>query len=134
MGPETINTASAGSQLFEDEEWPAIDFDVSRQEVSFHIPLHRMLALLLHKALDLCSTFSETPADGESASTAGDGHGEKLLAHMFRPRLQVTGFAAVLMEHPLRLQVLCGQVQAGMWRRNGHSTSGLHDLYHTVHW
>lgn len=136
MGTEGANSALASGQLFEDEEWPAVDFDVSRQEVSYHIPLHRMLGLLLHKALGLHSAKSETRSSKDGAFTDNDVpvDSEKFLAQLLPPRFQVPGFAAVLMEHPLRLQVLCAQVQAGMWRRNGHSTSGLCDLYHTVHW
>lgn len=132
MGSEAINSSpTAGC---EDDEWAVVDFDVSRQEVSFHIPLHRMLGLLLHKALDLHAVNSEVSAGTPDTSANIHTPGEKFLAQMFRPGLQVAGFISVLMEHPLRLQVLCAQVQAGMWRRNGHSTSGLCDLYHTVHW
>ncbi|XP_024369767.1 E3 ubiquitin-protein ligase PRT6 isoform X2 [Physcomitrium patens] len=132
MGSEAVQPAPIA--VYKDEEWVFIDFDVSRQEVSFHIPLHRMLGLLLHKALDLHAVNTEA-SDG-TAFTSASIHtpGRNSLGHMFPPGLQMAGFISVLMEHPLRLQVLCAQVQAGMWRRNGHSTSGLFDLYHSVHW
>jgi E3 ubiquitin-protein ligase UBR3 len=138
MGVDVDVSGAGFGQLFEDDEWPVIDFDVSRQEVSYHIPLHRMLGLLLHKVLELYSAQSAgllIRGEGLSAANSGLLQGSRrLLAELFPARFQVPGFAAALMEHPLRLQVLCAQVQAGMWRRNGHSTSGLCDLYHTVHW
>jgi E3 ubiquitin-protein ligase UBR3 len=34
--------------------WPRVVFDVSSQETSFHIPLHRLLSLLLRKAMKKC--------------------------------------------------------------------------------
>jgi E3 ubiquitin-protein ligase UBR3 len=138
MGVDVDVSGAGFGQLFEDDEWPVIDFDVSRQEVSYHIPLHRMLGLLLHKVLERYSAQSAgllVRGEGLSAADSGLLQGSRrLLAELFPARFQVPGFAAALMEHPLRLQVLCAQVQAGMWRRNGHSTSGLCDLYHTVHW
>jgi hypothetical protein len=132
MGPEASASPTILGQLGEENEWPAVEFDVSRQDVSFHIPLHRMLALLLYKALGFHSAKLEKSSGKDKVvSSVWEGSFlEKILPERFR----VPGFAAVVMEHPLRLQVLCAQVQAGMWRRNGHTTSALCDLYHTVHW
>uniref|UniRef100_A0A7I4DB25 E3 ubiquitin-protein ligase n=1 Tax=Physcomitrium patens TaxID=3218 RepID=A0A7I4DB25_PHYPA len=135
MGPEASTSSTIG-QLVEDDEWPTIEFDVSRQDVSFHIPLHRMLALLLHKTLEFYSAKQDTPSSKERImpNFGSVDDGRLFLEQVLPPKFRVPGFAAVVMEHPLRLQVLCAQVQVGMWRRNGHATSALCDLYHTVHW
>jgi len=132
MGPEALAPSTILGQLVEGNEWPAVDFDVSRQDVSFHIPLHRMLALLLHKALDFHSAKQEE-CSGKDKTLLSDGE-SSFLVEILPAKFRVPGFAAVVMEHPLRLQVLYAQVQAGMWRRNGHATSALCELYHTVHW
>ncbi|KAL3679047.1 hypothetical protein R1sor_022003 [Riccia sorocarpa] len=113
-------------------EWPQLDFDVSRQEVSFHIPLHRILALLLRKVLELHSNL-DTPSPTDTAQP-DPWKSVKTLQQLFPVKYQAAGFAASLMEHPLRLQVLCAQVQAGMWRRNGHTITTICDLYRTVPW
>ncbi len=136
MGLDTDVSWAGVGQLFEDNEWPAVDYDVSKQEVSYHVPLHRMLGLLLHKALELYSSESDgfLVREGSSAANSGFLEGGRLLAELFPTQYQVPGFAAVLMEHPLRLQVLCAQVLAGMWRHNGYTASVLCDLYHNVHW
>ncbi|KAG6540804.1 hypothetical protein Mapa_017828 [Marchantia paleacea] len=116
--------------------WPKVFFDVSRQDVSFHIPLHRMLALLLHKALEMHSVSLEPGSSSENAKSTNPSPLENLstLSQLLPSKYQVPGFAASLMEHPLRLQVLCAQVQAGMWRRNGHPTNSICDVYRTVPW
>lgn len=132
MGPEALASTTLLGQLGAGNEWPAVEFDVSRQDVSFHIPLHRMLALLLHKALDFHSS-KQGESSGKDGAPLSDGEGS-FLGEILPSKFRVPGFAAVVMEHPLRLQVLCAQVQAGMWRRNGHATSALCELYHTVHW
>ncbi|XP_024382980.1 E3 ubiquitin-protein ligase PRT6 isoform X2 [Physcomitrium patens] len=127
MGSEPVHLAPTAN--CEVDEWAVVDFDVSRQEVSFHIPLHRMLGLLLHKALDYFALYTEASAGPAFVSPNVHASGERFLAQMFPP-----GFTSVLLEHPLRLQVLCAQVQAGMWRYNGISSNDLSILYHTVHW
>jgi hypothetical protein len=86
MGSEVINPSQTAS--CEDDEWGLVDFDVSRQEVSFHIPLHRMLGLLLHKALDLHAVSTEVSPGTGFTSTDVQTPGEKFLAQMFRPGFQ----------------------------------------------
>ncbi|XP_024387527.1 E3 ubiquitin-protein ligase PRT6 isoform X2 [Physcomitrium patens] len=136
MGPEGLTTSNILDQSVEVDEWPLVDFDVSRQDVSFHIPLHRMLALLLHKALEFHSAKQDKSFGKEKilSSDGTSGEWRSFLEQVLPRKFRVPGFAAVVMEHPLRLQVLCAQVQAGMWRRNGHATRALCDLYHSVHW
>lgn len=116
------------------EEWPMISYDVSRQDISFHLPLHRMLSLSLHKAMELYTAeldLSELKGRNLGASNSGSCH------EFFRQLLRdchPCGFSAFVMEHPLRLKVFSAQVRAGMWRRNGHSTFSLCEYYRSVRW
>jgi hypothetical protein len=126
MGADVYVPGASVAQL-SGEDWPTMDFDVSRQDVSFHIPLHRMLSVVLLKALELQSSNAESSGSGCLDNSVS-------LNQILPEKYQGPGFAALLMEHPLRLQVLCAQVQAGMWRRNGHTTSTLCELYRTVPW
>uniref|UniRef100_A0A0E0BX35 E3 ubiquitin-protein ligase n=1 Tax=Oryza meridionalis TaxID=40149 RepID=A0A0E0BX35_9ORYZ len=90
--------------------WPHVVFDVSSQETSFHIPLHRMLSFLLRKAMGKC--FGEDVLRG----------------------CEPYGFASIVMEHPLRLRVFCAQVRAGMWRKNGDAAILSAEWYRSVQW
>ncbi|KAJ7515845.1 hypothetical protein O6H91_22G030900 [Diphasiastrum complanatum] len=137
MGSDAGKTGSGLGMFNGEENWPSIEFDVSRQDVSFHIPLHRILALLLHKALELYVVNRKSPENGATSTEGTDNvslDNVNFLLQLLPARFQVPAFAALLMEHPLRLQVLCAQVQAGMWRRNGHSIVGLCNIYHAVQW
>ncbi|GMI71307.1 proteolysis 6, Greening after Extended Darkness 1 [Hibiscus trionum] len=112
-------------------EWPDIIYDVSSQEISVHIPLHRLLSLLLQKALRMCygellmtnisncSSFSAIYADFFDHILVG--------CHPF-------GFSASVMEHPLRIRVFCAQVIAGMWRKNGDAALVSCEWYRSVRW
>ncbi|KAL5716697.1 RING-type E3 ubiquitin transferase [Ranunculus cassubicifolius] len=115
-------------------DWPEIRFDISSQDISVHIPLHRLLAMLLQKtlarcyggskALDLINPISGFPPSGWSHDFFG-----WILAgcHPF-------GFSAFLMEHPLRIRVFCAQVRAGMWRKNGDAAILSWEWYRSVRW
>ncbi|KAH9325221.1 hypothetical protein KI387_005399, partial [Taxus chinensis] len=129
-----INLGVQRSSVLRLEEWPTISYDVSRQEISFHIPLHRMLSLSLHKAMELYAAEldqTERKRNNLCFSFSGSRH------EFFRQLLgdcHPFGFSAFVMEHLLRLKVFCTQVRAGMWRRNGHSTFNLSECYHSVRW
>lgn len=82
--------------------------------VSVHLPLHRLLAFLVHHVLRL---------DGISLPMALSGGVE------FRNSPEYT---RRLMRHPLRVQVFLSQVRAGMWRRNGHPVEGQSMFYSSV--
>ncbi|CAI5479531.1 unnamed protein product [Closterium sp. Yama58-4] len=140
-----------------------VEYDVGRQEVSFHLPLHRMLALLLHSLLRLSCPVPDPQGDPqedlkrregegrmvestpdkmeerqwerEHEAGGGGGEGAELcLLRLLPSKLQRGSFLAAVAEHGLRVQVLCAQISAGMWRRNGQSMVALCDLYHSVHW
>ncbi|CAO2193655.1 unnamed protein product, partial [Urochloa humidicola] len=107
--------------------WPHVVFDVSSQETSFHIPLHRMLSLLLRKAMKTCF--------GEDAKP--DEHSVVQSCEFFSQVLkgcEPYGFASIVMEHPLRVRVFCAQVRAGMWRKNGDAAILSAEWYRSVQW
>ncbi|OEL13726.1 E3 ubiquitin-protein ligase PRT6 [Dichanthelium oligosanthes] len=101
--------------------WPHVVFDVSSQETSFHIPLHRMLSLLLRKAMKKCF--------GEDARP--DEHSNEFFSQVLRG-CEPYGFASIVMEHPLRVRVFCAQVRAGMWRKNGDAAILSAEWYRSV--
>ncbi|UXI15210.1 hypothetical protein NH340_JMT01153 [Sarcoptes scabiei] len=84
------------------------DYNVSRREVSIHIPLVRFIsALTLY--LPKHNLWNELKV-GESNDAVNES---KLINNVLNMEC--------LMELPLRVQVLLGQYRAGMWRRNGYS-------------
>lgn len=114
-------------------DWPDIDYNVSSQEISFHIPLHRFLSLLLRKALKTC--YEETGALGEMNSklalTSSKPH---KFFQLVLKGAHPSGFSAYIMENPLRLRVFCAQVRAGMWRKNGDAVILNCEWYRAVQW
>ncbi|CAL9094143.1 unnamed protein product [Musa acuminata var. zebrina] len=115
-------------------DWPDIVYDVSSQEISFHIPLHRLLSLILRKAMEYCHNEIEKPEKASSGlSLPSSAWGHEFFGQVLRG-LQPCGFSAFLMEHPLRLRVFCAQVRAGMWRRNGDAAIFNSEFYRAVQW
>ncbi|KAM6915827.1 E3 ubiquitin-protein ligase UBR2 [Xenentodon cancila] len=84
-------------------------YQVSQERVSIHLPLCRLLAGL-HVLLSRTEVASRFP--------------EQLSLGDLSPPL--------LIELPLRCLVLCAQVHAGMWRRNGFSLINQIYYYHNV--
>ncbi|PNT69934.1 hypothetical protein BRADI_2g03180v3 [Brachypodium distachyon] len=107
--------------------WPHVVFDVSSQETSFHIPLHRMLCLLLRKAMKKCFGEEAKPEDCSVVRP------NAFFAQVLRG-CEPYGFASIVMEHPLRVRVFCAQVRAGMWRKNGDAAMLSAEWYRSVQW
>uniref|UniRef100_A0A3B3CH11 E3 ubiquitin-protein ligase n=1 Tax=Oryzias melastigma TaxID=30732 RepID=A0A3B3CH11_ORYME len=84
-------------------------YQVSQDKVSIHLPVCRLLAGL-HVLLSRTEVASRFP--------------EQLPLGELSPHL--------LIELPLRCLVLCAQVHAGMWRRNGFSLINQIYYYHNV--
>uniref|UniRef100_A0A096MFC5 E3 ubiquitin-protein ligase n=1 Tax=Poecilia formosa TaxID=48698 RepID=A0A096MFC5_POEFO len=84
-------------------------YQVSQEKVSIHLPVCRLLAGL-HVLLSKTEVASRLP--------------EQLPLGELSPHL--------LIELPLRCLVLCAQVHAGMWRRNGFSLINQIYYYHNV--
>ncbi|XP_028676541.1 E3 ubiquitin-protein ligase UBR2 isoform X1 [Erpetoichthys calabaricus] len=86
-----------------------IRYCVSQEKVSVHLPVSRLLAGL-HVLLS-----------------------KTTVAYRFPEQLSLSELSPpMLIEHPLRCLVLCAQVHAGMWRRNGFSLVNQIYYYHNV--
>ncbi|XP_073776610.1 E3 ubiquitin-protein ligase UBR2 isoform X6 [Danio rerio] len=86
-----------------------IRYCVSQEKVSIHLPVSRLLAGL-HALLSKIE-----------------------VAYRFPEQLPLSELSPpMLIEHPLRCLVLCAQVHAGMWRRNGFSLVNQIYYYHNV--
>nr|XP_058931612.1 E3 ubiquitin-protein ligase UBR2 isoform X6 [Kogia breviceps] len=86
-----------------------IRYCVSKEKVSIHLPVSRLLA-----GLHVLVSKSE-------------------VAYKFPELLPLSELSPpMLIEHPLRCLVLCAQVHAGMWRRNGFSLVNQIYYYHNV--
>ncbi|XP_017241255.1 E3 ubiquitin-protein ligase PRT6 isoform X2 [Daucus carota subsp. sativus] len=113
-------------------DWPDISYDVSSQEISLHIPLHRLLSLILQ------ITFRRCYGDkSPHAITAGPDQLSVIHHDFFGHVLggcHPYGFSAFVMEHPLRIRVFCAEVHAGMWRKNGDAAILSCEWYRSVRW
>ncbi|KAM3288078.1 E3 ubiquitin-protein ligase PRT6 [Capsicum chacoense] len=112
-------------------DWPDIAYKVSLQDISVHIPLHRLLSLVLQRALGKC--YGETAEQGATSANLSPSVHYDFFGHIlggYHPQ----GFSAFIMEHALRVRVFCAQVQAGMWRRNGDAAILSCEGYRSVRW
>ncbi|XP_059215811.1 E3 ubiquitin-protein ligase UBR2 [Centropristis striata] len=102
-GEQPISLSLAGHSV------ETFRYQVSQDKVSIHLPLCRLLAGLhvLLSRTDVASRFPEQLPLGELSPP-------------------------LLIELPLRCLVLCAQVHAGMWRRNGFSLINQIYYYHNV--
>ncbi|KAK3000361.1 hypothetical protein RJ639_020590, partial [Escallonia herrerae] len=115
-------------------DWPDITYDVSSQDISVHIPLHRLLSLVLHRVLRRCYGEFASP----NIVSATSGNPLSVMYHDFFGHIlggcHPFGFSAFVMEHPLRIRVFCAEVHAGMWRKNGESALISSEFYRSVRW
>ncbi|KAG7397272.1 E3 ubiquitin-protein ligase ubr2 [Phytophthora boehmeriae] len=103
-----------------------VKFDVSTQPVSFHNPLHGLLASFLIESL----YYGPPPAPGSAVPwitnwkaiieqsmakvlQGDDGMQDDVIRH--KKTMLIYG----MMEYPLRSLVLCAQISCGLWIRNG---------------
>ncbi|KAL8504680.1 hypothetical protein ACS0TY_016023 [Phlomoides rotata] len=129
-----LSSEPEGLRVLSLSDWPDITYDVSSQEISVHIPLHRLLSMVLRRALKECYGDSGL-SHVLSASIAESSfvrYGDFLCQIL--DGAHPCGFSAFLMEHPLRIRVFCAQVHAGMWRRNGDVPILFSEWYRTVRW
>ncbi|XP_068667575.1 E3 ubiquitin-protein ligase PRT6-like [Aristolochia californica] len=131
---ETVDTMDVDSfSLLSLRVWPDIIYDVSSQDVSFHIPLHRLLSLLLQKSLRRCCEECALMEMSNSPSTQLSAQYHNFFGKIL-PNCHPIGFSAFVMEHPLRLRVFCAQLRAGMWRKNGDPALVSYECYRSVRW
>ncbi|CAL0328232.1 unnamed protein product [Lupinus luteus] len=115
-------------------DWPHIVYDVSSQDISLHIPLHRLLSMLLQKALVIYFNESKVHDVTDDCSTNSLS---TIRVDFFGRALRGThphGFSSFIMEHPLRIRVFCAEVHAGMWRKNGDAALLSYEWYRSVRW
>ncbi|XP_010256932.1 PREDICTED: E3 ubiquitin-protein ligase PRT6 isoform X2 [Nelumbo nucifera] len=115
-------------------DWPDIVYDVSSQDVTAHIPLHRLLSLLIQKALRKCYGESRDQDNANASNIFQLPRPDHDFFGHFLGGCHPYGFSAVIMEHPLRIRVFCAQVCAGMWRKNGDAAMFSFDWYNSVRW
>ncbi|XP_065317121.1 E3 ubiquitin-protein ligase UBR3-like isoform X1 [Gordionus sp. m RMFG-2023] len=82
---------------------------VSRDEVTFHLPLHRYLALILSYGVRY---FHMTCTD--LMDILGSVH----------PSIPLKDYVRHLIKHPLRIQAALNEINAGLWVRNGIQMKG----------
>ncbi|KAG6769474.1 hypothetical protein POTOM_025112 [Populus tomentosa] len=115
-------------------DWPDIIYDVSSHDVSVHTPLHRLLSMLLQKALRRCYGGSVViNAINASTSTSLSRTDDDFFGCLLEG-CHPCGFSAFVMEHPLRNRVFSAQVHAGMWRKNGDAAILCCEWYRSVRW
>ncbi|GER43525.1 E3 ubiquitin-protein ligase ubr1 [Striga asiatica] len=115
-------------------DWPDIAYDVSAQEISMHIPLHRLLSMALRRALEEC--FGESRSLYSPSACSTDRPSLKLgdFLGLALDGCHPYGFSAFVMEHPLQIRVFCAQVRAGIWSRNGDAPILFSEWYRSVRW
>ncbi|XP_021666757.2 E3 ubiquitin-protein ligase PRT6 isoform X2 [Hevea brasiliensis] len=121
--------------ILSSSDWPNIIYDISSQDVSVHIPLHRLLSLLLQKALRWCYGESEVLSTSSASilTSSCSIYDDDFFGHVLSG-CHPYGFSAFVMEHPLHNRVFCAQVHAGMWRKNGDAAILSSDWYRSVQW
>ncbi|KAK7339642.1 hypothetical protein VNO77_20320 [Canavalia gladiata] len=131
---EDFPAESDGLRLLSLPDWPQIFYDVSSQDISVHIPLHRLVSMLLQKAMkryfgEAEMLYTTGVSSANSLSPSYNDFFEQALrgSHPY-------GFSAFVMEHPLRIRVFCAQVHAGMWRKNGDAALLSCEWYRSVRW
>lgn len=121
---------ASGVHIVTLRDWPDIQYDVSSQPISVHLPLHRLLSLLIERALRICY--------GESALNRGVSVSHEISQADFFSSVigdfHPHGFSALVMENVLRVRVFCAQVMAGMWKKNGDSALVSCEWYRSVRW
>lgn len=112
-------------------DWPDISYDVSSQDISLHIPLHRLLSLILQIAFRRC--YGDKSPRMITAGTDQLAVNQDFFGHVLGG-CHPYGFSAFVMEHPLRIRVFCAEVHAGMWRKNGDAAILSCEWYRSVRW
>ncbi|MCL7033482.1 hypothetical protein MKW94_010257, partial [Papaver nudicaule] len=122
VGSNEFEDRAGVFSLLSEESWPCFDYDVSSQDISVHIPLHRLLSLIIAKS------FREWIGNNEGTKAFELFHGDMLQG------CHQIGFSSFIMEHPLRVKVFCSQVRAGMWRKNGDAAVLNVKQCQSAHW
>ncbi|XP_078593140.1 E3 ubiquitin-protein ligase UBR2-like isoform X3 [Branchiostoma floridae x Branchiostoma japonicum] len=137
----TADTVKMCKRRVCDQEAIVVDYTVSREPVSIHLPICRLLAGLylqlgkhgltfnspeLYGPLDWTSPQARLSRASEIAHRASACPTPLVLARSQPPS------AMDLLEQPLRTLVMIAQVHAEMWKRNGYSLFHQVYYYHNV--
>ncbi|EPQ32173.1 uncharacterized protein PFL1_00370 [Pseudozyma flocculosa PF-1] len=90
------------------ESHQIVEFAVDRQPVSFHHPMHWLLAEMLKQVATVDAGLIRTET------------GAAKLIDLFQPEVDETGLLIVL-DFPLRVCVKLSQIRCNMWVRNGYT-------------
>lgn len=129
-----VPSEMGGLRFLSLSEWPQIVYNVSLQDISVHIPLHRLLSMLLQRSLRKYFGESAIPDVSDACSTNSSA---TIYSDFFGHALQSShpyGFSSYIMEYPLRIRVFCAEVHAGMWRKNGDAALLSCEWYRSVRW
>ncbi|XP_065854552.1 E3 ubiquitin-protein ligase PRT6 [Euphorbia lathyris] len=121
-------------QILSLSNWANISYNVSSEDVSLHIPLHRLLSLLLQRALKRCYSGADVISTTASSTVASSDITNDDFFGCVLGGCHPYGFAAYIMEHPLRNRVFCAEVHAGMWKKNGETAALCSEWYRSVRW
>ncbi|KAN0066349.1 E3 ubiquitin-protein ligase ubr1 [Thecaphora frezii] len=103
--PIKVHAASFGPRAASHQ---IVEFAVDRQPVSFHHPMHWLLAEMLKQLANV------------GAEEIRSEVGATKLIDLFQPEVDETGLLIVL-DFPLRVCVKLAQIRCNMWVRNGYS-------------
>lgn len=104
--PLAFYNASYGGQIYE-----IVEFSVENQPVSFHHPMHWLLAEMM-KHVDLI--------DPDGLGTLSDTYPSAVAEVVMRNGSDSKGML-VLLDFPLRVIVKLAQIRVGLWVRNGYA-------------
>ena len=133
METETSSGKDALS-LLSLSHWPDIEYDVSSQEISVHMPLHGLLSLILKEALRNYSGENIVRGKGGLTCLNPLSFNDHEFFGKILKGCHPYGFSSFVMEHPLQSRVFCAQVRAGMWRKNGDAATVTSEWYRAIRW
>jgi hypothetical protein len=112
------------SDVFEPLEGVIPMFDVQQEDISFHIPLHRIFSKFLNELLKV-DEKQHTGAGNYGQQVQQQQQQQQQQPEFYKSLSTVFGFDhrfdLLLAEHPLHIQIIRAQVRAGLWVRNGAS-------------
>ncbi|PWN48310.1 hypothetical protein IE53DRAFT_202971 [Violaceomyces palustris] len=106
--PITCHWVQYGSEA--SDHYHVVEFAVDRQPVSFHHPMHWLLAEILKQV-------SASRSGSNAASSAWEEEAQSMI-DLFLPEVDENGMLVVL-DFPLRVCVKLAQIRCNMWVRNG---------------
>ncbi|KAI9489596.1 hypothetical protein BDB00DRAFT_610159 [Zychaea mexicana] len=110
----SVDDNSSARKLRPATQQPVLKYDITSQPVSFHQPLHWLLAFVLEHTASLSE---------DMLAEAGFQNGFEQVLNLFSAENQENISPAVLLpiiEYPIRTVAFSAQIRAGVWVRNGY--------------